>query len=240
MEVLCLIFTMYNLGGGNSFKINSLANRAISTFFAVIFFFALGAIVDSREATGHPCESPYMITSVGFTYGPCNYTASVCFLCDDEEGNHSARIWNIYAEYWCYQIPNDPEQWMEFMEALHDAVTVEIARLCNTPNCVLAPFKRKITITSPLCRRIKNIPPIPPDPSGSTELITCEGPLCVTEREFCYWYDTTPPTLHVISQTKTLIGTGSCEMTWEEYMLYYVMDPMTPWTTGCIQLINCE
>jgi len=227
---------MYNLGGGNSFKINSLANRAISTFFAVIFFFALGAIVDSREARGQ-CPGGFIQTSitmtVNYTSPPrsCNYLIVLCYKCGVTGVNPSNfRPKTIHALGSC-SVPYLPSTDLtEFQEAFRVAMFEAYLDLCSYPPCPSTVQEEISRI--PICWKV-----VYNQYTDRYFLAACENDYyCTTTREVCLDYSTTPPT-PVIGTTNTqVVGQESCE---EMIYIQLPEDPPHNWESDCFLWYSC-
>jgi len=138
--------------GGNSFKINSLANRAISTFFTVIFFFALGAIVDSREASSKPlCPAGMTAAEFDMIVGGCSFRVTYCYSC----------MTTFPGEAELYEIrPLDSGYCRDLTSEVRDSASVKIAQhyttVCDIEECPLTSKFANLHIKYKTCVTAEN------------------------------------------------------------------------------------
>jgi len=232
---------MYNLGGGNSFKINSLANRAISTFFAVIFFFALGAIVDSREASGqHPnCPPGAVLRNFNFQFGPnnCQINVSYCYQCHPTTGPE------IVRQHGWHHIPRSCQyNRIEAEKEVQRRIAEDLKELCDgqPQPC---PQQPNMTIRRPKCYYAQNIP----DEEG-VYFIPCDGDnnYCIYSVGYCIQYSPPPAKLIWFEDMLARANIGSdndCPMIEPSLLNWGIPSFMLgnpdvydiPWTTDCFK-----
>jgi len=244
MEVLCLIFTMYNLGGGNSFKINSLAKRAVSTFFAVILFFALGATVDSREASGQMCPPGTIQSVIHFEYNSCLFKARFCYECPPTHlDTTTAEILDITAkDTACAYMLLDSATRRAILDSAMSSILIRmVTQLCAPGPC---PVMGHFQVKRAMCFSWENFVY---DLGGGNYLnelylkACLDGAKCMKTFSSCWDYNFTPPKLIQTSTNWIPIGgEGKCEPE----------EPQVPptgqtfndnWSTDCFQVIvNCN
>jgi len=248
MEVLCLIFTMYNFGGGNSFKINSLTKRAISTFFAVIFFFALGAIVDTREARGQwTCPSGSVLKHFDFDWSPPGlplkkYRVHYCLSCGTSTNNATIIPLGI-TPLDGGQIPiSNPAHFNSFYDLYRDLLRDDAIKGCEKPPCGTG--TKSFEFISHKCVKFRNIVDldpsyVSPDPfTPVVEMIFCEDlGICHSTANYCWDYSFTPPRPVLMSVQIWSFG-EFCPLWWENLPPYHLWGNGMPWETDCYSMFN--
>jgi len=209
-------------------------------FFAVIFFFALGAIVDSREASGQSYECPtgYSESTTNFWFNGCLYTVRFCYKCTVSGASTLSVIpFEVIAQGTGCGIPLDPALASDFQSAMLGSLRVAVNSLCSNPPCGTGTIIQSTTLN--LCWKIQNIPGNLMHPP-TQRLILCEGAKCVLIEEVCWDYSGGgEPVRVVVNSSKVQTGTVEC-MSFEDYWSCCVQDINFPWTTDCINFFECE
>jgi len=173
------------LGGGNSFKINSLAKQAISAFFAVIFFFALGALVDSREAWGKACPPGTTPFLLNFSYNGCDYIADFCYQCPP---THMSTV-TLRGIETAIIDTNSPCGIIDtnVIKAAQDAIFDELTlNLCVVDTCTFPFGYPNVTLTRPACWQVEHWPNLPD--KHKYRWANCGESKCVVNFHMCVEY----------------------------------------------------
>jgi len=208
-------------------------------FFAVIFFFALGAIVDSREARGQ-CPSGWNSRRFSFTYGPNNCTIEVtyCYKCPPTHMVEVQLDQITITPNDCIVAPIDELMLEANRKSFDDLLTVcsRISQPCG-PTAIV-----NMSVNIPLCYKAKN------DLINEHILIErCRefDSYCEVNYIYCLDYSTMPPTPKLIHDGNPPVFHGD----WNDcpvnlHFIQFGYPPgyshpfEVPWTVPCMQLVD--
>jgi len=168
--------------------------------FAVIFFFALGAIVDSREARGQSCPTGWNSRTFTFTYDTCQVSVTYCYICPP------THMVEVQLSYYSVSPPgcatNPEDLYIEVQRAAHnDLINVCASHIdpCTDPISTTS----NMTVNQKMCWFARNRPS-----QNRVEYIHCPDTeaYCATNYVLCIDHSETPPKQKWFKLNSTLIG----------------------------------
>jgi len=188
--------------------------------------------VDTREASGQMCSAGYTQTSIFMTvdYGGgniCNYTILMCYKCGVTGANpHNFQVKGIFSSTFGCSVPTSGPDFDVFVAKLEEEIFIKWVRMCSIPPC---PSSTRLEIYRiPTCWRLKYNQSL-----QNFGVIACDeiDSFCIKSQYLCMNYDTTPPSLMILSESWSKEGTMECEDTIPQPPLM----PEDGWESDCFE-----